>query len=66
MLAFGLGLIIGHCLESWFLCCCGGIILLIFCFCVTRPTGCWELSLHVELLDLARGGLLNCQLSIVN
>ena len=21
---FGLGLIFGHCLESWFVCCCGG------------------------------------------
>ena len=36
MLAFGLGLIIGHCLESWFLCCCGGIILLILGCCVMR------------------------------
>ena len=33
MLAFGLGLIIGHCLESWFLCCCGGICLLILGCC---------------------------------
>ena len=25
----GLGLILGHCLESWFLCCCGGVALLV-------------------------------------
>lgn len=25
--AFGLGLILGHCLESWLLCCCGGLAL---------------------------------------
>lgn len=30
IIAFGLGLITGHCLESWFLCCCGGISLIIF------------------------------------
>lgn len=34
--AFGLGLIVGHCLESWLLCCCGGTGLLIFGFCVMR------------------------------
>ena len=26
MLGFGLGLMIGHCLESWFVCSCGGIV----------------------------------------
>ncbi len=25
LVAFGLGLIVGHCLESWLLCCGGGI-----------------------------------------
>ncbi len=34
--AFGLGLILGHCLESWLLCCCGGSMLLILGFCVLR------------------------------
>lgn len=29
MLGFGLGLMIGYCLESWFMCCCGGIVFLI-------------------------------------
>ena len=24
-LFFGLGLIVGHCVSSWFVCCCGGI-----------------------------------------
>ncbi len=24
----GAGLILGHCLESWFLCCCGGVALI--------------------------------------
>ena len=36
MIAFGVGLIVGHCLESWFLCCCGGIVLLILGCCVMR------------------------------
>jgi len=29
----GLGLILGHCLESWFLCCCGGTLLALFGLC---------------------------------
>lgn len=33
---FGLGLIVGHCLESWFLCCGGGSVLLILGFCILR------------------------------
>ena len=33
---FGLGLILGHCLESWLLCCCGGVSLLVLGFCVLR------------------------------
>lgn len=33
---FGLGLIIGHCLESWFLCCGGGIGLILLGLCVMR------------------------------
>ena len=36
LLAFGLGLIIGHCLESWLICCCGGICLLILGCCVMK------------------------------
>lgn len=28
-MCFGLGLITGHCLESWVLCCCGGMALLL-------------------------------------
>ena len=36
MLAFGIGLIVGHCLESWFLCCCGGVGLIVLGFCVMR------------------------------
>ena len=27
-LAFGLGLMVGYCLESWFFCCCGGVALI--------------------------------------
>ena len=29
LICFGLGLIVGHCLQSWFLCCCGGVVLLV-------------------------------------
>ena len=29
VLFFGLGMIVGHCLNSWFLCCCGGLALMI-------------------------------------
>ena len=36
LLFFGLGLIVGHCLESWFLCCIGGIVLIILGLCVMR------------------------------
>lgn len=35
-LCFGLGLIIGHSLTNWFLCCCGGIGLMVFGFMVMR------------------------------
>lgn len=28
LLFFGLGLIIGHCLQSWMLCCGGGVVLI--------------------------------------
>ena len=34
--AFGLGLAVGHCLESWLLCCFGGMCLVGFGFCVLR------------------------------
>ncbi|MCI7808553.1 hypothetical protein MR626_04585 [bacterium] len=36
ILSFGLGLIIGHCLESWFLCCCGGVALIVLGLCVMK------------------------------
>lgn len=32
MLGFGLGLLIGFCLESWFVCTCGGILFVILGF----------------------------------
>ena len=32
MLGFGLGLMIGHCLESWLLCTCGGFVFVILGF----------------------------------
>jgi len=32
MLGFGLGLVIGHSLESWLLCTCGSIVFLILGF----------------------------------
>jgi len=34
LLSLGLGLMVGHCLESWFLCCGGGFVLIILGFCV--------------------------------
>jgi len=34
--AFGFGLLAGHCLESWLLCCGGGIVLVGLGFCVMR------------------------------
>lgn len=33
---FGLGLMVGHCLESWLLSCLGGFGLLVLGFCVMR------------------------------
>lgn len=36
MALFGLGLIFGHCLESWFVCCCGGIVLIVLGLCILR------------------------------
>lgn len=29
ILFFGLGLLVGYSLESWFLCCCGGFVLVV-------------------------------------
>lgn len=29
LVALGLGLILGHCLESWFVCCAGGLGLMV-------------------------------------
>ncbi len=36
LLCFGLGLILGHCMESRFFCCCGGITLIVLGFSVMR------------------------------
>lgn len=36
VVSFALGLIIGHCLDSWMLCCGGGIALLALGFCISR------------------------------
>lgn len=36
VLSFGLGLMLGHCLESWFLCSFGGLVLIGIGFCVMR------------------------------
>lgn len=32
----GVGLILGHCLESWLLCCAGGTALVVLGLCVMR------------------------------
>ena len=32
MFGLGLGLLIGHCLESWFVCMCGSVMLLVLGF----------------------------------
>ncbi len=36
LVCFGLGLILGHCLESWFFCCGGGIGLIVLGLCVLQ------------------------------
>ena len=36
ILTFALGLMVGHSLESWLLCFCGGMALLVLGFCVMR------------------------------
>lgn len=36
LMAFAVGLMVGHSLESWFLCCCGGLTVLVFGFVVFR------------------------------
>ena len=33
---FGLGLIVGHCLESWMMSCCGGIGILLLGLYISR------------------------------
>ena len=33
---FALGLIVGHCIESWFLCTFGGLALVILGICIMR------------------------------
>ena len=33
MLGFGLGLLIGRCIDSWFWCVCGGMVFAIIGFC---------------------------------
>ena len=35
-LCLGLGLILGHCISSWFFCCCCGVALLVLGFCIMR------------------------------
>ncbi|MDO5399981.1 MAG: hypothetical protein Q4F17_03250 [Eubacteriales bacterium] len=35
-IVFALGVMIGHSLESWFLCCCGGIVLIVLGLCIIR------------------------------
>lgn len=32
MLGFGVGLMIGHCLESWIICSCGSVVFLVLGF----------------------------------
>ena len=34
LLGFGLGLLVGQCLESWFLCTCGGVVLIVLGICI--------------------------------
>jgi hypothetical protein len=36
LLAFGVGLMVGHSLESWLLCVCGGIALAVLGLCTLR------------------------------
>ena len=36
LVCFGLGLIVGHCVESWLLCCGGGMGLVLLGLCLTR------------------------------
>ena len=36
LLGFGLGLVVGQCLDSWFVCSCGGMALALFGFLVLR------------------------------
>ena len=34
LVAFGVGLLVGYCLDSWFLCLCGGVALLLVGLCI--------------------------------
>ena len=36
LVLFGLGLVVGYCLENWLLCCGGGLILVILGFCTAQ------------------------------
>ena len=36
LLGFGLGLVVGHCLDSWLLCSCGGGILVVVSLCMLK------------------------------
>lgn len=36
VISFALGLIVGHCLESWFLCCFGGMAMIVLGLCMLR------------------------------
>ena len=36
MIALGFGLLLGRCLQSWFVCAAGGLALVVLGFCVMR------------------------------
>lgn len=36
LIAFGLGIVVGHSLESWFLCTCGGTALAVLGLCILK------------------------------
>lgn len=36
VICFGFGLLVGHCLESWFFCCFGGLVLILLGFGLLR------------------------------
>ena len=36
LIAFGLGIVVGHSLKSWFLCTCGGTALAVLGLCILK------------------------------